>query len=99
MTRLCCERSHLLIRDSVITLLFVIPILGLAGLFSAEDLRYHIFFFLRKNFFPLGLASVRSNPGDRPDQPSLMSLEIEGQVPTSAGLFLVHFYHLLEGIG
>jgi hypothetical protein len=46
VARLCCQRSHrLLIRDSAITLLFVIPILGLAGLFSAEDLRYHIFFF------------------------------------------------------
>jgi hypothetical protein len=71
VTRLCCERSHLpvLIRDSAITLLFVIRILGLAGLSFAEDLRYHIFFLFEKNFFPLSLASVRSNPGDRPDQP------------------------------
>jgi hypothetical protein len=60
--RLCCERSHLpvLIRDSAISLLFVIPILGLAGLSSTEDLRYHIFFLFEKNFFPLGLANMRS---------------------------------------
>ena len=63
MTGLCCERSHrpVLIRDSAITLLFVIPILGLAGLSSAEDLRYQIFFFLRRIFSRWALSACEVN--------------------------------------